>query len=160
MSSIALLLHVTIVNVALPSIEADLGFSQAGLAWVVNAYLIAFGGLAFLPVAVVMGTLSVRYTDRLSARFGVRKTLVGRLALIVVALFLFAQAPVGGDYSLHVLPVAVLMGAGRTAFSLASRVSRGLVAREASLVRLVSSVRRPGPGPRAGRRDRRSSRGS
>jgi EmrB/QacA subfamily drug resistance transporter len=38
----------TIVNVALPSIQKDLGFSQAGLAWVVNAYLIAYGGLLLL----------------------------------------------------------------------------------------------------------------
>src|SRR5579859_2486096 len=38
----------TIVNVALPSIQKDLGFSQSGLAWVINAYLIAFGGLLLL----------------------------------------------------------------------------------------------------------------
>lgn len=38
----------TVVNVALPSIEADLGFTPAGLAWVVNAYMIAFGGLLLL----------------------------------------------------------------------------------------------------------------
>src|SRR5258705_233966 len=38
----------SIVNVALPTIQADLGFSQAGLAWVVNAYLIAFAGLLLL----------------------------------------------------------------------------------------------------------------
>ena len=38
----------TIVTVALPSIQGDLGFSQSGLAWVVNAYLIAFGGLLLL----------------------------------------------------------------------------------------------------------------
>ena len=69
-------------------------------------------GLAFLPVAAVMGTLSVRYTDRLSARFGARTTLVAGLALIAAALFLFAQAPVGGNYALHVLPVVLLMGAG------------------------------------------------
>ena len=43
-----IVLDVTIVNVALPSIQADLGFSQPGLAWVVNAYLIAFGGLLLL----------------------------------------------------------------------------------------------------------------
>jgi Arabinose efflux permease len=43
-----IVLDVTIVNVALPSIQADLRFSQAGLAWVVNAYLIAFGGLLLL----------------------------------------------------------------------------------------------------------------
>ena len=43
-----IVLDVTIVNVALPSIQEDLGFSQSGLAWVVNAYLIAFGGLLLL----------------------------------------------------------------------------------------------------------------
>jgi EmrB/QacA subfamily drug resistance transporter len=43
-----IVLDVTVVNVALPSIQNDLGFSQAGLAWVVNAYLIAFGGLLLL----------------------------------------------------------------------------------------------------------------
>src|SRR5881398_2470352 len=41
-------LDATVVNVALPSIQDDLGFSQSSLAWVVNAYLIAFGGLLLL----------------------------------------------------------------------------------------------------------------
>jgi EmrB/QacA subfamily drug resistance transporter len=43
-----IVLDVTIVNVALPTIQDDLGFSQSNLAWVVNAYLIAFGGLLLL----------------------------------------------------------------------------------------------------------------
>src|SRR4051812_50178481 len=43
-----IVLDATVVNVALPSIQADLGFSQSSLAWVVNAYLIAFGGLLLL----------------------------------------------------------------------------------------------------------------
>ena len=43
-----IVLDATIVNVALPSIQEDLNFSQANLAWVVNAYLIAFGGLLLL----------------------------------------------------------------------------------------------------------------
>src|SRR4030088_794984 len=43
-----IVLDVTVVNVALPSIQTDLRFSQSGLAWVVNAYLIAFGGLLLL----------------------------------------------------------------------------------------------------------------
>jgi EmrB/QacA subfamily drug resistance transporter len=43
-----IVLDSTIVNVALPSIQEDLGFSQSSLAWVVNAYLIAFGGLLLL----------------------------------------------------------------------------------------------------------------
>jgi EmrB/QacA subfamily drug resistance transporter len=43
-----IVLDVTVVNVALPSIQADLDFTQSILAWVVNAYLIAFGGLLLL----------------------------------------------------------------------------------------------------------------
>src|SRR5438270_1288357 len=43
-----IVVDMTIVNVALPSIQSDLGFSQSGLAWVINAYLIAFGGLLLL----------------------------------------------------------------------------------------------------------------
>src|SRR5207245_11285737 len=43
-----IILDQTITNVALPSIQKDLGFSQSSLAWVVNAYLIAFGGLLLL----------------------------------------------------------------------------------------------------------------
>src|SRR3979409_62562 len=50
-----IVLDQTIVMVALPSIKNDLGFSQAGLAWVVNAYLIAFGG--FLLLAGRLGDL-------------------------------------------------------------------------------------------------------
>jgi len=43
-----IVIDATIVNVALPSMQEDLGFSQSNLAWVVNAYLIAFGGLLLL----------------------------------------------------------------------------------------------------------------
>ena len=43
-----IVLDATIVNVALPSIQDDLGFSQSNLAWVVNAYMIPFGGLLLL----------------------------------------------------------------------------------------------------------------
>jgi EmrB/QacA subfamily drug resistance transporter len=46
--TLMIILSETIVNVALRSIQSDLGFSQSGLAWVVNAYLIAFGGLLLL----------------------------------------------------------------------------------------------------------------
>jgi predicted MFS family arabinose efflux permease len=69
-------------------------------------------GLAFLPVAVVMGALSVRYTDRLAGRFGARAVLIAGLVLIAGALVLFAQAPIHGGYAIHDLPVMVLMGAG------------------------------------------------
>src|SRR5258706_14635816 len=50
-----IVVDMTIVNVALPSIQRDLQFTQAGLAWVVNAYLIAFGGR--LPLAGRLGAL-------------------------------------------------------------------------------------------------------
>src|SRR5579884_2391841 len=43
-----IVLDVTVVNVALPSIQSDLRFSQSSLAWVMNAYMIAFGGLLLL----------------------------------------------------------------------------------------------------------------
>ena len=43
-----IILDVTIVNVALPSIQHELEFSQSGLAWVINAYLIPFGSLLLL----------------------------------------------------------------------------------------------------------------
>src|SRR5215212_9772073 len=43
-----IVLDATVVNVALPTIQDDLGFSQSSLAWVVNAYMIAFGGLLLL----------------------------------------------------------------------------------------------------------------
>jgi EmrB/QacA subfamily drug resistance transporter len=46
--TLMIVLDATIVNVALPSIQHDLGFTASGLAWVVNAYLIAFGGLLLL----------------------------------------------------------------------------------------------------------------
>jgi EmrB/QacA subfamily drug resistance transporter len=48
LGDVMIVLDTTIVNVALPSIRADLGFSQESLAWVVNAYLLTFGGFLLL----------------------------------------------------------------------------------------------------------------
>jgi EmrB/QacA subfamily drug resistance transporter len=48
LGDLMIVLDATIVNVALPSIRADLGFSEASLAWVVNAYLLTFGGFLLL----------------------------------------------------------------------------------------------------------------
>ena len=67
-----IVLDVTVVNVALPSIQADLGFSQSSLAWVVNAYLISFGGLLLL-----------------AGRLG---DLVGRKRVFMLGLALFTAA--------------------------------------------------------------------
>jgi MFS family permease len=70
-------------------------------------------GLAFLPVAVVMGALSMRYTDRLVMRFGARPTMFTGLGLIAAGLALFAVAPAaGGAYLSHIFPVALLVGTG------------------------------------------------
>jgi MFS family permease len=69
-------------------------------------------GLAFLPVTIGMGVLSLRYTDRLITRFGARKTLLPGMALIAAGLALFTRAPVHGDYARDVLPVMILLGLG------------------------------------------------
>ena len=69
-------------------------------------------GLAFLPVTIAMGTLSIRYSERLIMRFGARNLLVPGLVLIMAALVLFTRAPVEGDYWAHVFPVMVLLGVG------------------------------------------------
>jgi EmrB/QacA subfamily drug resistance transporter len=67
-----IILDQTIVNVALPSIQSDLGFSQASLAWVVNAYLIAFGGLLLLA-------------GRLGDLIGRKKVFLGGLLVFTAA---------------------------------------------------------------------------
>src|ERR671915_1601979 len=72
-----IVLDATIVNVALPSIRHDLGFSETSLAWVVNAYLITFGGFLLLG-------------GRLGDLFGHR-----RLFLIGLTLFTLASLACG-----------------------------------------------------------------
>jgi EmrB/QacA subfamily drug resistance transporter len=67
-----IVLDSTIVNVALPSIRADLGFSQASLAWVVNAYLLTFGGFLLLG-------------GRLGDLFGHRRLFLGGLGVFTLA---------------------------------------------------------------------------
>jgi MFS family permease len=69
-------------------------------------------GLAFLPVAVLIGALSLGVSARLNLRFGARATLLPALVLIVAGLALFARAPVGATYLTDILPVMVLLGIG------------------------------------------------
>jgi EmrB/QacA subfamily drug resistance transporter len=69
-------------------------------------------GLAFLPVSVLIGALSLGVSARLNARFGARATLLAGLTLIAVGLAYFARVPTHGDYVVDVLPVMVLFGAG------------------------------------------------
>jgi EmrB/QacA subfamily drug resistance transporter len=69
-------------------------------------------GLAFLPVAVFIGALSLGVTPRLNMRIGARATLLPGLTLEVVGLVLFALAPVHARYVRDLLPSMVLLGIG------------------------------------------------
>ncbi len=77
LGTLMIVLDTTIVNVALPSIREDLGFSETSLAWVVNAYLLTFGGFLLLG-------------GRLGDLFGHR-----RLFLIGISLFTLASLACG-----------------------------------------------------------------
>ena len=102
-----IVLDATIVNVALPSIKAELGFSQADLAWVVNAYLVAFGGLLLL-------------SGRLGDLIGQRKIFLIGLGVFTGASLLCALAPSQGT----LIAARFLQGAGG---ALTSAVILGMV---------------------------------
>jgi EmrB/QacA subfamily drug resistance transporter len=72
LGSLMIVLDTTIVNVALPSIRADLGFSATSLAWVVNAYLLTFGGFLLLG-------------GRLGDLYGHRRLFLTGISLFTVA---------------------------------------------------------------------------
>ena len=67
-----IVLDTTIVNVALPSIRADLGFTETSLVWVINAYMLTFGGFLLLG-------------GRLGDLYGHRKLFLGGIALFTLA---------------------------------------------------------------------------
>src|SRR5690349_22973012 len=66
LGDLMIVLDTTIVNVALPSIREDLGFTQTALVWVVNAYMLTFGGFLLLG-----GRLGDLYGHRRMFLFGV-----------------------------------------------------------------------------------------
>src|SRR4051794_27452140 len=72
LGTLMIVLDSTIVNVALPSIRTDLGFSETSLAWVVNAYLLTFGGFLLLG-------------GRLGDLYGPRRLFLGGIALFTLA---------------------------------------------------------------------------
>src|SRR5919199_1057871 len=72
LGSLMIVLDATIVNVALPSIRADLGFSETSLAWVVNAYLLTYGGFLLLG-------------GRLGDLFGHRRLFLAGITLFTLA---------------------------------------------------------------------------
>jgi EmrB/QacA subfamily drug resistance transporter len=103
-----LILDITVVNVALPSIKKDLGFSQSGLAWVVNGYTLMAGGLLLLG-------------GRLSDILGRR-----RLFLAGVALFAVASLTCGAAANPQMLVISrFVQGAGE---AMAAPAALGLVA--------------------------------
>ncbi|MGA8218234.1 MAG: DHA2 family efflux MFS transporter permease subunit [Solirubrobacterales bacterium] len=69
-------------------------------------------GLAFLPVTIIMGTLTGRYSEPLIMRFGARTLLFPGLGLVAAGLVFFTRAPVDATYVTDVLPVLVLLGTG------------------------------------------------
>ena len=103
-----LILDITVVNVALPRVQDDLGFSQAGLAWVVNGYVLMAGGLLLL---------GGRLADILGRR---------RIFLLGVGLFAFASATCGAAANPEMLVASrFLQGIGE---ALAAPASLGLIA--------------------------------
>jgi EmrB/QacA subfamily drug resistance transporter len=83
LAQLMIVLDVTIVNVALPSIQHDLHFSQANLTWVVNAFLVTFGSLLLLA-------------GRLGDLLGRKRVFLAGLTLFTVASFLCGVAPSQG----------------------------------------------------------------
>src|SRR5215216_1853843 len=69
-------------------------------------------GLAFLPICIIMGALTGRYSEPLIMRFGARRLLFPGLGLVAAGLILFTRAPVDASYVVDVLPVLVLLGVG------------------------------------------------
>ena len=83
LGQLMVILDTTIVNVALPSIQSDLGFSQSSLTWVIDGYLIAFGSLLLLA-------------GRLGDLFGRKRIFLIGVASFVVTSMLCGLAPSGG----------------------------------------------------------------
>jgi EmrB/QacA subfamily drug resistance transporter len=69
-------------------------------------------GLSFLPANIIMALFSLGLSARLVVRWGFRLPLAAGLGLAAVGLLLFSQAPVNGQFMLHVLPGMVLLGLG------------------------------------------------
>ncbi len=69
-------------------------------------------GLAFLPVAVLIGALSLGLSAQLNTRYGARATLLPGLGLVVAGLLWFARSPADATYAIDLLPVMIFFGVG------------------------------------------------
>jgi EmrB/QacA subfamily drug resistance transporter len=97
-AQLMIVLDVTIVNVALPAIQADLGFSQANLTWVVNAFLVTFGSLLLLA-------------GRLGDLIGRKRVFLGGVVTFTLASLLCGVAPSEGA----LIGARLLQGVGAAA---------------------------------------------
>ena len=110
-------LDASIMNIALPSIGRGLHFSLANLSWVVNAYVLTFGGFLLLGgrIADLVGrrrVFAAGIASPLVARIGIRKVLLAGLALFAAGLVWFARLPVHGTYLADVLGPSLLIALG------------------------------------------------
>lgn len=69
-------------------------------------------GLAYLPGTVIWGASSLFLSNRLVMRFGIKTPLLTGLALMTFALVLLARTPVGGSWTIDILPATVALGVG------------------------------------------------
>jgi EmrB/QacA subfamily drug resistance transporter len=69
-------------------------------------------GLAFLPATLIMGTLSLGFTDKVNMRFGPRNVLIFGLTFLIVAMLLMARTPVDGHYWVDLFPIMLFFGVG------------------------------------------------
>src|SRR3954453_15082230 len=69
-------------------------------------------GLAFLPLTLVMGTLSLKFSEPLIMRFGPRRLVPAGSVLVVAGLLLWARTPIDGNYLRDLLPIMPLIGLG------------------------------------------------
>jgi EmrB/QacA subfamily drug resistance transporter len=69
-------------------------------------------GLAYLPMTLIMATISLKFSEPLIMRFGAKRLLAPSLSLIAIGLLWFARAPVDGNYLTDILPTMIIMGFG------------------------------------------------
>jgi EmrB/QacA subfamily drug resistance transporter len=69
-------------------------------------------GLAFLPGSLLMGMMSLGFTDRINMRFGPRNVLIAGLTFLLVAMLLFLRTPVDGNYLTDLFPTMIIFGFG------------------------------------------------
>jgi EmrB/QacA subfamily drug resistance transporter len=106
-ATLMIILDGTIVTVALPAIQRDLGFSPAGLTWVMNAYMIAFGGLLLL-----------------AGRLG---DLLGRRRMLLAGLAMFTAASLACGLSAGPAPLIAARFAQGVGAAMVSAVSLGMI---------------------------------